>query len=82
VQAVIAERASEGQLEQCALTLRDLKTIRDSFIATLRGVYHARIEYPAPTAAEMSAVAAALGAPPPLPRPMDGTAPPEEAPQV
>ena len=76
VQAVIAERASEGQLEQCELTLRDLKTIRDSFIATLRGVYHARIEYPAPSAAEQSAVAAAMNAPPPIPRPMDGTAPP------
>ncbi len=79
VQAVIGERAAEGQLEQCELTLRDLKTIRDSFIATLRGVYHARIEYPAPSAAEQSVVAALMSAPPPLPRPMDGTAPPEEA---
>jgi cyclic-di-AMP phosphodiesterase PgpH len=81
VQAVIAERAAEGQLEQCELTLRDLKTIRDSFIATLRGVYHARIEYPAPSAAEQTAVAALMRAPPTLPRPMDGTAPPEEATQ-
>jgi cyclic-di-AMP phosphodiesterase PgpH len=81
VQAVIGERAAEGQLEQCELTLRDLKTIRDSFIATLRGVYHARIEYPAPSAAEQTAVAALMSAPPPLPRPMDGTAPPEEATQ-
>jgi putative nucleotidyltransferase with HDIG domain len=81
VQAVIAERASEGQLEQCELTLRDLKTIRDSFIATLRGVYHARIEYPAPSPGEESVIAATMAAPPHLPRPMDGTAPPEEATQ-
>ena len=82
VQAVIAERAAEGQLEECDLTLRDLKTIRDSFIATLRGVYHARIEYPAPSAGEQAAVAAAMSAPPPLARPMDGTSLPEEAPGV
>jgi cyclic-di-AMP phosphodiesterase PgpH len=79
VQAVIAERAAEGQLEQCELTLRDLKTIRDSFIATLRGVYHARIEYPAPSPGEQTAVDAAMSAPAPLLRPMDGTEPPAEA---
>jgi putative nucleotidyltransferase with HDIG domain len=82
VQAVIAERAAEGQLEQCELTLRDLKTIRDSFIATLRGVYHARIEYPAPTAGEQTAVDAAMTAPAPLLRPMDGTEPPAESGRV
>ncbi len=83
VQAVIAERAAEGQLEECDLTLRDLRTIRDSFIATLRGVYHARIEYPAPAAGEQTAVDDALAAtlPPPAPlrTPMDGTEPPAEA---
>jgi putative nucleotidyltransferase with HDIG domain len=52
VEEVITERAMEGQLDDCDLTLRDLKTIADSFKATLRGVYHPRLEYPEPTQAE------------------------------
>src|SRR3989304_5935632 len=55
VDEVIAERVSEGQLDECDLTLRDLKTIAGSFKATLRGVYHPRLEYPAPSAAERRA---------------------------
>jgi putative nucleotidyltransferase with HDIG domain len=78
VRAVIAERVAEGQFDECALTLRDLKTIGDSFVATLRGVYHARIEYPKPAVGEKSTIASALQAPPTLPAPMDGTAPPAE----
>jgi putative nucleotidyltransferase with HDIG domain len=53
VDSVIQERVSEGQLDDSDLTLRDLKTIASSFKATLRGIYHPRIEYPAPTAAEL-----------------------------
>jgi putative nucleotidyltransferase with HDIG domain len=78
VEAVIAERVAEGQLNECDLTLRDLKTIGESFRTTLRGVYHPRIEYPAPTAAERATAAAVGGSPEPLAEPMDGTAPPLE----
>ncbi|MCH8065189.1 MAG: HDIG domain-containing protein [Chloroflexi bacterium] len=78
VGAVIAERVAEGQLDECDLTLRNLKTIVESFKTTLRGVYHPRIEYPAPTAAERAAGAAVGGSPEPLAEPMDGTAPPLE----
>jgi putative nucleotidyltransferase with HDIG domain len=52
VDAVIAERLTEGQLDDCELTLRDLRTIGDSFKATMRAVYHPRVQYPAPTEAE------------------------------
>jgi putative nucleotidyltransferase with HDIG domain len=52
VDEVISERVSEGQLDDCDLTLRDLKIIAESFKATLRGVYHPRLEYPKPTEAE------------------------------
>ncbi len=77
VDGVIAERVAEGQMDDCDLTLRDLKVIGESFKATLRGVYHPRIEYPAPTAAELRATGAQAGPflnPPP--GPVDGTAPP------
>jgi hypothetical protein len=39
--------------------MRDLKVIAESFKATLRGIYHERIEYPEPTAGEMQAAGAA-----------------------
>ena len=78
VRAVISERAAEGQFDECALTMRDLKAIGDSFVGTLRGVYHARIDYPKPMVGERSTIATALNAPAPLPAPMDGTAPPVE----
>ncbi|MCH8920710.1 MAG: HDIG domain-containing protein [Chloroflexi bacterium] len=78
VEAVIAERVAEGQLDECDLTLRDLKTIGESFKTTLRGVYHPRIEYPAPSEAERATAAAVGGSPEPLAEPMDGTAPPLE----
>jgi putative nucleotidyltransferase with HDIG domain len=37
---------ASGQLADTPLTLKDLDTIHDSFIATLKGIYHPRIEYP------------------------------------
>ncbi len=53
VDAVLAERLQEGQLDDCDLTLRDLRTVAESFKATFRAVYHPRVQYPAPTAAEV-----------------------------
>ncbi len=52
VDEVIAERLAEGQLDESDLTLREIKTIAESFKVTLKGVYHPRIQYPAPTKAE------------------------------
>ena len=39
---------SEGLLENTNLTLRDLKTIQESFFHTLSKTYHPRIKYPEP----------------------------------
>jgi len=39
-------RVGLGELKDSGLTLGQLETIIDSFTATLRGVYHPRIEYP------------------------------------
>jgi cyclic-di-AMP phosphodiesterase PgpH len=47
VDEVVAERMREGQLDESDLTLREIAIIADSFKATLRGVYHPRLEYPA-----------------------------------
>ncbi|MCH7718677.1 MAG: HDIG domain-containing protein [Chloroflexi bacterium] len=55
VEEVVAERLAEGELDECDLTLRDLRTIAQAFKLTLRGVYHPRIEYPEATAEERRA---------------------------
>ncbi len=46
VNTIIKARLEEGQLDNCDLTLRDLDKIKKSFLKTLSGVYHERIEYP------------------------------------
>lgn len=43
---VIQNRLTNGQLDRTNLTLKDLDTIRRSFVSTLRGIYHPRIRYP------------------------------------
>ena len=37
---------SDGQLDECDITLRELTTIRESIISALTAIYHARIDYP------------------------------------
>jgi putative nucleotidyltransferase with HDIG domain len=53
VEEVIGERMGEGQLDDSDLTLRDLRTIAESFKATMKAVYHPRVQYPEPTAMEV-----------------------------
>ena len=37
---------SEGQLDECDLTLRDLHKVVDAFVAAIGGLYHSRPQYP------------------------------------
>ncbi len=46
VQETIDQRWQGGQFNDIDLSARDLKKVRVSFAATLRGIYHPRIEYP------------------------------------
>jgi cyclic-di-AMP phosphodiesterase PgpH len=46
VQKLINTIFSEGQLDECDLTLRDLRLIAESFVNTLDGIYHSRPQYP------------------------------------
>jgi putative nucleotidyltransferase with HDIG domain len=46
VKDVVEKRLFQGLLDDCPLTMRDLRDIIESFTTTLRGVYHPRIEYP------------------------------------
>jgi putative nucleotidyltransferase with HDIG domain len=46
VKDTIDTRIAEGQLDDTSLTLHDIRIIVDSYTATLRGMYHPRVEYP------------------------------------
>ena len=48
VHRLVDERVADGQLDDSALTFRDLALVRESLIETLVGVYHPRIAYPDP----------------------------------
>lgn len=46
VDAIFDTRLQDHMLVDTDLTLKDLTTIKESFIDTLKGIYHPRIEYP------------------------------------
>jgi cyclic-di-AMP phosphodiesterase PgpH len=58
---IIEERISDGQFDECDLTLRDLERIRTAFVEQLLGMYHTRIEYPQSTIVELESRRAAAG---------------------
>jgi len=52
VQRIINNVFTDGQLDECELTLKDLHQIARSFNPVLAGIHHHRVEYPAPAARE------------------------------
>lgn len=46
VERAIQERFTDGQFDECELTMRDLFLIRESFVKTLKARFHQRIAYP------------------------------------
>jgi putative nucleotidyltransferase with HDIG domain len=52
VQRIINNVFTDGQLDECELTLKDLHQIAKSFNPILAGIHHQRVEYPAPPSKE------------------------------
>lgn len=46
VKYVLDDRLAKGQLDDTGLTLNDLRLIRESFVTTLKGLFHTRLQYP------------------------------------
>jgi cyclic-di-AMP phosphodiesterase PgpH len=46
VEQIVNERLQSGQLDECPLTIRDIAIIKQSFVNTLQGIYHPRVDYP------------------------------------
>ena len=56
VQKIINKVFSDGQLNECELTLKDLHEIAKSFNKTLSGIFHHRIDYPEPVSKTVSSL--------------------------
>ena len=63
VARIIDERLSDGQFDECDLTLRDVERIREAFVQQLLGMYHQRIAYPQNKIVELESRRAAGGGP-------------------
>jgi putative nucleotidyltransferase with HDIG domain len=46
VARIVENRATEGELDECGLTMAELTKIRESFIPILISIFHARPSYP------------------------------------
>lgn len=46
VDEIVFNRIKDGQLDNCGLTVSDLKKMRASFTKTLQSMMHSRIDYP------------------------------------
>lgn len=46
VESIIRDRFSDGQLDECRLTMVDLRKIGESFVRLLVARYHTRVKYP------------------------------------
>jgi putative nucleotidyltransferase with HDIG domain len=46
VRDLIEKRLSDGQFDECGLTLKEIGEIRESLIKSLIGIYHGRVKYP------------------------------------
>ena len=46
IKDTVDKRVANGQLDDTDLTLQDLDIIIDTYTATLKGIYHPRVEYP------------------------------------
>ncbi|MEO5509722.1 MAG: HDIG domain-containing metalloprotein [Longimicrobiales bacterium] len=47
VERITDAKIASGQFDEAPITLRDIRRIKEQLIATLTGIYHQRIDYPA-----------------------------------
>jgi putative nucleotidyltransferase with HDIG domain len=57
---IIEKRVLDGQLDECDLTIRELRTLAENFKFTLQSMLHSRIAYPSENAGAREADAARL----------------------
>jgi len=60
VDMIITRVRDDGQLDECDITLRDLRVVAESFVKVLMGIHHHRIAYPGYDFNQLSKVAPAV----------------------
>jgi len=61
VARIFEERISDGQFDECDLTLRDMEQVREAFVEQLLGMYHQRVAYPQNKVVELESRRTASG---------------------
>lgn len=46
VDEIFTARMQDGQMDECPITLKELRVVRDTYIELLRAAYHPRLRYP------------------------------------
>jgi membrane-associated HD superfamily phosphohydrolase len=46
IDQIIKDRISDGQFDECNITMQELNRVAEEFTNALSGVHHQRIEYP------------------------------------
>jgi putative nucleotidyltransferase with HDIG domain len=46
VEEIVMKRLMDDQFDECAINLRELRTVQDSLVKSLIAVYHGRVKYP------------------------------------
>jgi membrane-associated HD superfamily phosphohydrolase len=46
VHAIVTKRLTDGQLDDCEMTLKEVHAIETSLVKSLSGIYHGRVPYP------------------------------------
>ena len=58
IERIVRDRLSDGQLDECELTFKDLEKIITSMTRSLTSMLHARVEYPSGDTAKLRRQAA------------------------
>ena len=46
INRLIEEVLADSQLDQCDITIREIRLVKESFLKVLSGIHHRRIDYP------------------------------------
>jgi len=46
VHQMVVDRLNDGQFDDCAITMRDIRLVEDSLVKSLCGIHHGRVAYP------------------------------------
>jgi cyclic-di-AMP phosphodiesterase PgpH len=46
VEGIVDSKMQDGQMDEAPLTLREIATLKETFVKVLSGIYHHRIDYP------------------------------------